>query len=87
VALKFTKYRDLQPSVWGKASTFVQIMTAVAIMAARAYRIAVFAEIADVLVWGVAALAVISAANYTTRGLQYWRNSARACTSDNGRVV
>ena len=70
VALRFTKYRELRPSVWGKASTFVQIMTAVGIMAARAYHNEVFGQIADGLVWVVAALAAISAADYTLRGLR-----------------
>src|SRR5580693_5471140 len=42
IALRFTKFRDLQPSMWGKASTFAQIMTAVGVMAARAYQNAVF---------------------------------------------
>ncbi len=35
IALKFTQFRELQPSLWGKASTFAQIMAAVAVMAAR----------------------------------------------------
>jgi cardiolipin synthase len=87
IALRLTKYRELQPSVWGKASTFVQIMTAVGIMAARAYGNAVFARIAGGLVWGVVALAGVSAADYTVRGVRFWLNSRRACTSDNGRVV
>ena len=92
IALRFTKFRELQPSVWGKASTFAQIMTAVGIMAARAYDNAVFGRIAGVLIWGVVALAAISAADYTVRGIRFWRRSASrerpgACTSDNGRVV
>ena len=37
VALRFTEFRNLQPSLWGKASTFFQIMAAVSVMAARAY--------------------------------------------------
>jgi cardiolipin synthase (CMP-forming) len=87
IALRFTKFRELQPSVWGKASTFAQIMTAVGIMAARAYQNAMFGRIAGVLVWGVVALAGISAADYTVRGVRFWLSSPRACTSDNGRVV
>jgi cardiolipin synthase len=87
IALRFTKYRELQPSVWGKASTFIQIMTAVGIMAARAYHNVVFGRIADVLVWGVVALAAISAADYTARGVGFWLRSRQACTGDNGRVV
>ena len=87
IALGFTKYRELQPSVWGKASTFAQIMTAVAIMAARAYHNDTFGRIADVLVWAVVALAAISAIHYTARGAGFYFRSRRACTSDNGRVV
>src|SRR5579863_10232678 len=63
-ALRFTKFRDLQPSVWGKASTFAQIMTAVGVMAARAYQNAVFGQIASALIWAVVALALISASDY-----------------------
>jgi cardiolipin synthase len=77
IALRFTEFRNLNPSVWGKASTFVQIMTAVGIMAARAYRNAVFGQIADWLAWAVVALAVVSAADYTARGVGYRLRSAR----------
>lgn len=87
IALRFTKYRNLNPSAWGKASTFVQIMTAVGIMAARAYHNAAFGRIADGLVWLVVALAGISAGEYTARGMGFWRRSRRACTGDNGGVV
>lgn len=86
-ALRFTKYRELKPSVWGKASTFIQIMTAVAIMAARAYQNAAFGRIAEWLLWAVVALAAISAADYTARGAVFFLRSRRACTGDNGRVV
>ena len=36
IALRFTTYRELKPSIWGKASTFAQIMTVVGVMAAHA---------------------------------------------------
>jgi phosphatidylglycerophosphate synthase len=71
VALRFTKFRELQPSAWGKASTFAQIMTAVGVMAARAYGNAAFAEISDRLVWCVVALAAVSAGVYTARGVRF----------------
>jgi cardiolipin synthase (CMP-forming) len=71
IALQFTRFRNLEPSVWGKASTFLQVMTAVAIMASRGYHDAVLARIAEALVWGVAALAVVSAADYSLRGV-FW---------------
>lgn len=87
IALRFTRFRRLQPSLWGKASTFIQIMTAVGVMAAHAYRNPAFEQIAGLLVWGVLALAVISAADYTLRGFLFWRGSQMACARDNGGVV
>jgi cardiolipin synthase (CMP-forming) len=77
IALKFTMFRELKPSVWGKASTFIQIMTAVAIMAAHAYENAVFGQIANVMMWGVVALALISAGDYTARGIGFWLRTRR----------
>jgi cardiolipin synthase len=76
-ALRFTKFRDLQPSVWGKASTFAQIMTAVGVMAAHAYGNEGFAAISGWLVWCVVALAAISAGVYTARGIRFWLSSRR----------
>jgi len=72
-ALRFTSFRNLQPSVWGKASTFLQIMTAVAVMAANAFHDAVLAEICKALIWGVAALAAISGTDYASRGVAWLR--------------
>jgi len=87
IALRFTGFRELRPSVWGKASTFAQIMTAVGVMAAHAYQNQVFGQVSDILVWVVVALAAVSAADYTARGVQYWLEWRRACTRDNGGVV
>ena len=78
IALRFTKFRDLQPSVWGKASTFAQIMTAVGVMAARAYQNGTFGRIAGALIWLVVALAIISAGDYTARGLRFWLRARKA---------
>ena len=74
IALKFTGYRDLQPSVWGKASTFFQIMAAVAVMAARAYDNKWFLSISTLLLGGVAILAAVSGVDYSLRGVVYLRN-------------
>jgi phosphatidylglycerophosphate synthase len=73
IALKFTRFRNLQPSVWGKASTFVQIMTAICVIGAHAYDNDGFAKSAAVLIWGVTALAAISAFDYSVRGVAYVR--------------
>lgn len=74
VALRFTEFRNLQPSVWGKASTFFQIMTAVGVMAARAYDNAWFLRIALVLMWIVAGLAAVSGIDYSLRGVAWLRS-------------
>jgi len=71
VALRFTKFRNLQPSMWGKASTFAQIMAVVAITAARAYANADFARVGRALLWLVVALAVFTGADYTWRGVKW----------------
>ena len=87
VALRFTKFRELRPSAWGKASTFAQIMTAVGVMAAHAYQNRVFGQISEVLIWAVVALAGVSAADYTARGTRFWIRSRRACTANRAGVV
>ncbi len=73
-ALRFTDFRDLAPSVWGKASTFLQVMTAVPIMAAEGYHDSVLRRICDVLVLAVAGFAIFTAADYSARGIKWMRN-------------
>ncbi|HEX4273877.1 MAG TPA: CDP-alcohol phosphatidyltransferase family protein [Bryobacteraceae bacterium] len=75
IALRFTEFRELQPSVWGKASTFFQIMAAVGVMAARAYENAWFLRISTFLLAGVVALALVSGLDYSMRGMAYLRRS------------
>jgi hypothetical protein len=48
-------------------------MTAVGVMAARGYHDEVLGRICTGLVLGVVALAAISAANYTLRGIEWLR--------------
>ena len=71
IALKFTRFRNLQPSVWGEASTFLQIMMAVAVMGAHAYHNEGFVKSSAILIWGVTAFAAISAFDYSLRGVAY----------------
>jgi cardiolipin synthase len=78
VALSMTDFRELRPSVWGKASTFFQIMAAVAVMAARAYDNAWFLKISTVLLGGVAVLAGVSGVDYSLRGVGYLRRKGRS---------
>jgi cardiolipin synthase len=74
IALRFTEFRNLQPSIWGKASTFFQIMGAVAVMAARAYGNDWFLKISTILIAGVAILAVVSGVDYSLRGIAWFRH-------------
>ena len=75
LALSLTEFRDLQPSLWGKASTFFQIMAAVAVMAARAYGNDCFLKISTALLAGVAILAIVSGVDYSLRGVIWFRRS------------
>jgi cardiolipin synthase len=75
IAFLFTNFRNLKPSLWGKASTFAQIMAAVAVMAARAYNFNGFATVADWLIRAVVILAAISAGDYALRGISYLRHA------------
>jgi cardiolipin synthase len=77
VALRFTEFRSLQPSIWGKASTFFQIMAAVAIMAARAYGNDWFLKISTILIAGVVILAVVSGMDYSLRGVVFLFRKSR----------
>jgi cardiolipin synthase len=78
IAFLFTTFRDLRPSIWGKLSTFVQVMAAVGVTAARAYGNEAFAMGADWLLKAVVVLAAISAADYAMRGIRFLRGHAPA---------
>lgn len=75
VALRFTSFRQLQPSIWGKASTFCQVMAAVAVTGVHAYGYGWFTVSAKLLLGGVVVLAAISGADYTLRGVNWLRGS------------
>lgn len=74
IALRFTEFRNLKPSLWGKASTFFQIMAAVSVMAARAYGNDWFLKASTLLIAGVAVLAAVSGLDYSLRGIAYLRH-------------
>jgi cardiolipin synthase len=69
-ALLLTRLRAFPPSVWGKASTFFQILTAVAYLARNALGSPIFAVLCSALMWPTAALTVWSGIDYGWRG---WR--------------
>jgi cardiolipin synthase len=78
IALSLTDFRELQPSSWGKISTFFQIMAAIAVMGARAYESSWFLRISTFLLAGVVILAVISGVDYGLRGVAYLRRRGRS---------
>ena len=73
LALLFTRLRRFPPSVWGKASTFLQIVTAVAWMVRNVTHSPVVEMLAEGLLWPAAALTVWSGIHYGWRGLRLVR--------------
>lgn len=71
--LKFTRTRSFPPSVWGKASTFVQICTAVVWMARNMLGISFLNVLARAMLWPCAAFTLWSGLHYTWRGIQMIR--------------
>jgi cardiolipin synthase len=69
-ALLLTRLRAFPPSVWGKASTFFQILTAVAYLARNAFGSPALATLCGALIWPAAALTIWSGIDYGWRG---WR--------------
>jgi len=67
VALLTTKLRAFPPSVWGKASTFFQILTAVALLARDAFGSPILATLSAALIWPTLALTVWSGVHYGWR--------------------
>src|ERR1039458_4126927 len=73
VALLATKLRAFPPSIWGKASTFLQILTAVAFLGRGAFGSTFLAALSDALIWPTLALTVWSGAHYGWRGARLLR--------------
>ncbi len=73
VLLLLTPVRGFPPSVWGKASTFVQILTAVAWLSRNVLEFRVLDALSWAMLWPCAAFTVWSAIHYTWRGLQVAR--------------
>jgi len=65
-----TRRRSFPPSVWGKISTLVQIVTAVTLMGRQAFPAMVPAALAAVIVWPAAAATLWSGAHYTWRAVR-----------------
>lgn len=70
VAILFLHIRRFPPSVWGKASTFLQILCALFIMIGNAFPHTIAARWSAVLIWPVALLTGFSGVHYLWRGLR-----------------
>jgi len=73
IVMFLTPVRRLPPSVWGKLSTFVQIVTATAWMARDAFPSQPLDSFALLTIWPCAVCTVWSGLHYTWRGLQIAR--------------
>jgi cardiolipin synthase len=70
VALCLTSARKFPPSVWGKISTFVQVVTAVSWMARDVLRTGLTERFSSAMPWPCAAFTVWSGVHYTWRILR-----------------
>lgn len=68
--LWFTRLRKFSPSGWGKASTFVQIVTVVVWMARNMLEVPVLNLLSALVIWPCAALTIWSGVHYTWRGFR-----------------
>ncbi len=69
----FTPVRSFPPSVWGKLSTFVQIVTAVAWMARDVLSVQVLNVFSSAMLWPCVGFTIWSGVHYTWRGIQVAR--------------
>jgi cardiolipin synthase len=70
IALLFTTFRQFRPTVWGKASTFIQIACAITWMAQNAVHSPLLHTLAQALIWPTAAATIWSGLHYTWRGFR-----------------
>jgi len=70
LAIVFLHMRRFPPSIWGKASTFLQILCALLIMIGNAFPHTAAARWSGVLIWPVAILTGFSGVHYLWRGFR-----------------
>ena len=73
IILWMTPIRRFPPSVWGKVSTFVQIVTAVTWMARNVLDIGAVDALSAAMLWPCVGFTVWSGVHYTWRGIQIAR--------------
>ena len=71
--LVFSRIRGFPPSIWGKISTFVQILTAIALLARNVLELRVLDALSSAMLWVCAGFTVWSGLHYTWRGIQMAR--------------
>jgi cardiolipin synthase (CMP-forming) len=74
--LSFTALRKFPPSVWGKLSTFVQILTAAAWLIRNSFGTPATEAVAAATIWPCAAFTAWSGVHYTWRALRILRAPA-----------
>jgi cardiolipin synthase len=67
LVMRFTTARAFPPSIWGKASTFVQICTVVVWMTQEAAPTPWLAALASTMLWPTAAITLWSGIDYTRK--------------------
>jgi len=73
IVMLTTDVRKFPPSVWGKASTFVQIVTAVTWMARNMLQISALDALSSDMLWPCAAVTIWSGIHYTRLCIQVVR--------------
>lgn len=73
VLMRITQLRSFPPSIWGKASTFVQICTAVVWMARNVLGGQALNALAWGMIWPCTAFTLWSGLHYTWRGIELAR--------------
>jgi cardiolipin synthase len=68
LVMRFTTARAFPPSIWGKASTFLQICTAVVWMTREAVPTPWLDSLASAMLWPTAAITLWSGLHYTWKG-------------------
>jgi cardiolipin synthase len=73
IVLLLTTVRRFPPSIWGKWSTFIQILTAVTWMARNAAPGAVLDSLSILMLWPCLGLTIYSGLDYAWRGIRISR--------------
>jgi len=72
VMMRFTAVRNFPPSLWGKLSTFAQILTVAVWMARDLFPFELLDSLSYAMLWVCVALAILSGLHYTWRGVRLW---------------